>query len=180
VTVVPTMRQAANRVASRYSRVANQYAAGDDRPLTGYLALIGAYGATVAGLTGLAVALGRRPPAKVSAGDVALLTAATFKLSRILTKDAITSPLRAPFTRYREPAGEGEVNEEVAHHDPVRHAAGELVNCPFCSAMWVATALAAGLVIAPGFTRVAATALTAVAGSDALHLAYTAAREAEG
>ncbi|WP_344654441.1 DUF1360 domain-containing protein [Cryptosporangium japonicum] len=166
------VRAAASRVAERYSRTAP-----DDRPLRGYLTLIGAYGGTVAGLTGLAVALGRKAPRTVSAGDVALLTAATYKLSRILTKDAIASPLRAPFTRFVEPAGEGEVNEEPAHHDPLRHAAGELANCPFCTSMWIATAFAAGLVFAPGFTRVAATALTAVAGSDLLHFAYTAVRE---
>jgi hypothetical protein len=165
-------------VADRYSKIARRYSAGEDRPLGGYLALMGIYGGTVAGLTGLAAALGRKPPERVSAGDVALLTAATFKLSRLLTKDAITSPLRAPLTQYREPAGEGEVNEEVVHHDPFRHAAGELVNCPFCTAMWVATGLVAGLVFAPGFTRLAATALTAVAGSDGLHLAYTAAKQA--
>jgi uncharacterized protein DUF1360 len=170
--VLPTVRAAASRVADRYSRAAD-----DDRPLRGYLTLIGAYGGTVAGLTGLAAALGRKPPRSVSAGDVALLTAATYKLSRILTKDAIASPLRAPFTRYQEPIGEGEVNEEPVSHDPFKHAAGELVNCPFCASMWVATAFTAGMVFAPGFTRLATTALTAVAGADMLHFAYTAVRE---
>ena len=170
--VLPTVRQAASRVADRYSREAD-----DDRPLGGYLALIGAYGSTVAGLTGLAAALGRKPPRSISAGDLALLTAATYKLSRIVTKDAIASPLRAPFTRFTESVGEGEVNEEPAHHDPFRHAAGELVTCPFCTSMWIATAFSAGLVFAPGFTRLAATALTAAAGSDMLHFAYTAVRE---
>jgi len=170
--VLPSMRAAASRVADRYSRSAD-----DDRPLRGYLMLMGAYGTTVVGLTGLAVALGRKPPRSVSAGDVALLTAATYKLSRILTKDAIASPLRAPFTQYKEPIGEGEVSEEPAHHDPLRHAAGELVNCPFCTSMWIATTFTAGMVFAPGFTRLATTALTAVAGSDVLHFAYTAMRE---
>ncbi|GAA3397070.1 DUF1360 domain-containing protein [Cryptosporangium minutisporangium] len=170
--VLPSARAAASRVAERYARSAD-----DDRPLRGYLTLMGLYGGTVAGLTGLAAVLGRKAPQKVSAGDVALLTAATYKLSRILTKDAITSPLRAPFTQFTEPVGEGEVNEEPAHHDPFRHAAGELVNCPFCTSMWVATAFSAGMVLAPGFTRMATTALTAVAGSDLLHFAYTAVRE---
>jgi hypothetical protein len=169
-----------HRVAGRYTRIARRYSAGDDRPIGGYLALMGVYGGTVAGLAGLAAALGRRPPERVPAGDVVLLTVATFKLSRLLTKDAITSALRAPLTTYQEPAGDGEVNEEVAHHDPVRHAAGELVNCPFCTAVWVATGLTAGLVFAPRLTRAVATALTAAAGSDGLHLAYTAAKQAVG
>lgn len=164
--------------AGNAARIARRYSGDEDRPLSGYVALLGAYGGTVAAATGLAAALGKRPPERVSAGDVALMTAATFKLSRLLTKDAITSPLRAPLTEYKEPAGEGEVNEEVAHHDPFRHAAGELVNCPFCTAMWVATGFAAGLVLAPRFTRLVAATFAAVAGADGLHLAYTAAKQA--
>lgn len=38
---------------------------------------------------------------------------ATAHLSRLITKDSVTSVLRAPFARFEEPAGEGEVNEEA-------------------------------------------------------------------
>jgi hypothetical protein len=107
-----------------------------------------------------------------------LIAAATHKLSRILTKDAVTSPIRAPFTRYREPTGDGEVMEEVRGDHGVRHAAGELLTCPFCLAMWTAGGMTAGLVFAPRLTRYTAATLGAVAASDFLQLAYDAAKKA--
>lgn len=87
----------------------------------------------------------------------------------------MTSPLRAPFVRYEEPAGEGEVNESVRGHG-ARHAVGELMTCPFCLSVWVASGLAAGLVIAPRPTRLVLSTLTAIAGSDALQLVYDRAK----
>ncbi|HEU5107225.1 MAG TPA: DUF1360 domain-containing protein, partial [Micromonosporaceae bacterium] len=136
-------------------------------------------GAMVAGLVG-AVRASRSPlPERPSAGDVLLLSVATHKLSRMLAKDAVTSPLRAPFTRYREPGGHAEVNEDVQPgHGSTGHAVGELLSCPFCLAMWIATAFAGGLVLAPRATRLVATSLTAVAASDFLQLAYGMAKKA--
>lgn len=62
-----------------------------------------------------------------------------------------------------------------------RHAIGELLSCPFCLAVWVATGLTGGLVLAPRLTRLVATALTAVAASDFLQMGYAVAqRAAEG
>ncbi|MEV0675262.1 DUF1360 domain-containing protein [Actinosynnema sp. NPDC050436] len=50
--------------------------------------------------------------------------------------------------------------------------------CPFCSGVRLATALTAGLVPAPRATRLVATSLVAVAGSNFLHLAYDKAKSA--
>lgn len=158
-------------------RIGHSYAPAGGRPLRGYLAVIGTYAATVASLAGAARLTGRHLPTRVPVSDVALLAVATHKLSRLLTKDAVTSPLRAPFTRYREPAGEAEVNEEV-RGEGAQHAVGELLTCPFCSAVWIATGLTAGLVFAPRLTRLVAVAATAVAGADFLHLGYDAAKKA--
>ena len=36
---------------------------------------------------------------------------ATRKVSRLLAKDKVTSALRAPFTRFLDPAGHGELEE---------------------------------------------------------------------
>jgi hypothetical protein len=158
-------------------RLAQRYAPHEHRPLAGYLRAMGVYGMVTAGLAGMVRATGRPLPERPSGGDVVLLSIATHKLSRLLAKDAITSPLRAPFTRYQEPIGAAEVAEEVADvHNPTRHAMGELLSCPFCLAVWVATGLTAGLVLAPRATRLVATTFTAVAASDFLQLAYTAAR----
>jgi uncharacterized protein DUF1360 len=59
----------------------------------------------------------------------------------------------------------------------LRKAVGALITCPFCLAVWVATAFVFGLVLAPRATRLAASVLVAVTGADVLHLAYAALEE---
>lgn len=163
------------------ARIGRAYAPRQRRPLSGYLTSMVAYTAMSAGLAGAVRASGRPLPERYSVGDVLLLSVATHKLSRLLTKEAVTSPLRAPFARYAGPAGNAELNEHVrTDGSPTRHAVGELVTCPFCMAVWVATGLAGGLVMAPRATRLAVTILTAVAGSDFLQLAYAAAQRVSG
>ncbi len=151
-----------------FRRITAAYSAGEQRPLHGYLATLCSYGALVAGATAVGRRVGVTLPDRVSVVDVLLLSLATHKGSRLLTKAAVTSVLRAPFTRFDGPAGPAEVNESV-RGDGLRHAAGELVTCPFCSGVWIASALTVGLVFAPRATRLVATALSAVAVSDWLH-----------
>jgi hypothetical protein len=67
--------------------------------------------------------------------------------------------------------------ESVRGHG-AQHAAGELISCPFCLAVWTGTALAGGMVFAPRATRLVCTVLTAVAASDALQLAYDGGKQA--
>jgi hypothetical protein len=164
-------------LSAKVKQVQRGYAGEADRPLAGYVGVIGAYGTLVGGLTTLGRALGKRLPSRFGVGDTVLLGAATFKASRLLAKDAVTSPLRAPFTRYEEPAGDDELNESVPAKGHVEHALGELLTCPFCLNVWIGTGLAAGLVIAPRPTRLAATVLTAVGIADALHLLYDAGKK---
>ncbi|MGE5830928.1 MAG: DUF1360 domain-containing protein [Micromonosporaceae bacterium] len=144
---------------------------GGSTPLASYLAITAGYVGTVAALLGVARRTGRRLPDRVSAGDVVLLSAATFRLSRLITKDAVTSTLRSPFTRFQEAAGEGEVNERPRGHG-LRHATGELVSCPFCASVWTVTGLTAGLAFAPRLTRWVAAGASSLAASDFLQLAY--------
>jgi hypothetical protein len=169
-------------VRDRLARLRRSYAPHEHRPLDGYVLTMGAFGVLAGSLAAAVKLTGRPVPDRPATADVVLLSIATHKLSRLLTKDAVTSPLRAPFTRYTEPAGSGEVNEEVRDEgSAIRHSVGELLGCPFCLAVWVATGLTGGLVLAPRLTRLAATALTAVAVSDFLQMAYTIAKEkAEG
>lgn len=163
-------------VPTAIRRVKQRYQGDEERPLGGYLAVLGVYGGLTGALAGLAKALRITPPTP-GVMDTVLLSVATHKLSRLLTKDAVTSPLRAPFTRYEEPAGDGELMESVRGHG-VQHAAGELITCPFCLAVWVATGLTAGMVFAPRLTRLVCTTLTAVAVSDGLQLVYDNAKGA--
>jgi hypothetical protein len=127
---------------------------------------------------GLALALRKRAGGmrRLDVKDLVLYGLATEHLSRLITKDSVTAVLRAPFTEFKEPAGEGEVNEEVVGHG-TRHAVGELLTCPFCIAQWVATALVAGRIAAPDLTR-AVVAVSATARlSDYLQLLYAFCRE---
>jgi len=147
------------------------YTQGEERPLGSFLALMGVYGTLTAGLAGAVRARGQGLPEHISPGDLALVTVATAELSRLLAKDPVTSPLRAPFTTFNGTSGEAELAEEVRGSGP-RKAVGELVTCPFCLGQWVATGLLFGLVLAPRPTRLAASVLTAVGGASVLQLAY--------
>ena len=109
-------------------------------------------------------------PDRWRGSDVALGAVATHKLSRIISKEGVTTPLRAPFTEFEGEAGSAEVHERPKHG--LAHVPGELLTCPFCLAPWIATTYVAGLVLAPGPTRAAAAAFATVAGSDALQHAY--------
>jgi hypothetical protein len=158
------------------TRLERRYSPDEERPLGGYLMAMSAYavGTTAAVVT--AKAKGRSFPA-LSLGEFTMVALATFKVSRITAKDAVTSPLRAPFTEYVEPTGAAELKEDVVADGPA-HGFGELLTCPFCLSVWVATAFTAGRVFAPNLTRAAATAFSAVAVSDALQIAYDKAKDA--
>jgi hypothetical protein len=93
---------------------------------------------------------------------------ATHKLTRLLSKASVTSPLRAPFTQFEEPAGSGEHVESPRGRHGFRHTIGELLTCPFCLGVWIGTAYVAGLAIAPRSTRSLAAVLTVVALSDTM------------
>jgi hypothetical protein len=166
-------------VRGRLNRLRRDYAPHEHRPLGGYVATMGAFGVLAGSLAAAAKLTGQSVPDRPAAADVLLISVATHKLSRLIAKDAITSPLRAPFTRYAAPGGSGEINEEVRDQgSSLRHSIGELVSCPFCLAVWVATGLTSGLVFAPRLTRLAATVFTATAASDFLQMAYSLAKEA--
>jgi hypothetical protein len=155
--------------------VKGRYAHGEERPLGGYALLLSIYGGSVVTAAGYARRR-RMPLPRVTAGDLALMTVATHMGTRLVSKDSVTAALRAPFTRFEGPAGDGEVNESVPGQG-VPHAVGELVSCPFCLAVWVATAFGFGMILAPRATRWVTAVLTAVAGSDYLQYAYSAVRE---
>ncbi len=160
---------------------ADIYRGDNPRPLGGYLAVMSIYVAVVSAATVLAALTGRRLPPRWRVQDLVTLTLGTHKLSRTVTKDAVTSPLRAPFTRYEGTGGPAEVMEDVRQAGQLRHSLGELLTCPFCLDMWVATAFTIGLVFFPRFTRLVAGTFAVLTGADFLQLAYAKAQQsAEG
>ncbi|WAL64123.1 DUF1360 domain-containing protein [Amycolatopsis cynarae] len=157
---------------------AHAYRGDADRPLGGYLVVMAIYGLLVALAATAAALTGRRLPRRVPVQDLAILALGTHKLSRTVSKDAVTSPLRAPFTRYRDTGGPAEVMEEVRKPSGLRHSIGELLTCPFCLDLWVVTAFTTGLVFAPRVTRLVAGTFASLAGADFLQLAYARAQKA--
>lgn len=155
---------------------AQAYQGDSDQPLGGYLAVLVVYSLVVTIATVAALVTGRTLPSRWRVGDLVTVSLGTHKLSRTLTKDAVTSPLRAPFTQYAGTGGPAEVMEEVRGQSQLRHSLGELLTCPFCLDMWVATGFTIGLVFAPRFTRLVAGVFTALTGADFLQLGYAIAQ----
>ena len=91
----------------------------------------------------------------------------------------MTSPLRAPFAEYKGTAGPAELREGVRGQGG-RQTIGELVTCPFCTSVWVATGMMAGLVFLPHATRLAVAALAALAGADLLQYGHAVLEKAAG
>jgi hypothetical protein len=151
-----------------------EYTNGEERPLAGDLGAMGVYFGLVSAAAAAVRASGRELPERIPFGDALLLTVGTFRLARRIAKDPVTSPLRAPFTRFQGASGHAEVAEEVRVHGGARHAVGELLTCPFCLAQWVGTGFVFGYITAPRATRLAALTMTMVAGSDVLQFAYDA------
>lgn len=97
--------------------------------------------------------------------DVVLVGVATFKLSRIIATERVTTSIRAPFLE-REgerptPAGKG-----------LRRALGELMTCPYCLAPWCALGVGTALIFAPRPTRFISGLLASMAVADALQRIY--------
>ena len=145
-------------------------------PLLPYTAFMAIFGA----LLGLALLIARREgrelPEKVSAGELLLVGTASHKVSRLLAKDKVTSPLRAPFTELEGKGGPAEL-EESSRGSGLRKAIGELLICPFCLGLWVVAAFSVGLVFAPRVTRFVASLFSALTISDFFQIAYKAAEE---
>jgi hypothetical protein len=102
--------------------------------------------------------------------DLIVLGAATFKASRTITRDEVTSFLREPFV-------EGEAHEggeEPVETGDLRQADGELVTCSRCVGTWVAAGLASTQILAPRFGRMLTWSLAAAGVNDFLQAGFAA------
>ncbi|MEA2972174.1 MAG: hypothetical protein QOG82_632 [Actinomycetota bacterium] len=173
-----TIRHTTTRVAREATEAirdeADAYRGDRDLPLESFVGLMATYAALVgAG----AVAVRRKGlPERLAWSDVVLASVATHRLSRLIAKDSVTSPIRVPFARFKGAGAPSELKEEV-RGTGARKAVGELVTCPFCVSQWLATGFTFGLVLAPRATRLAATVLTTVTAADFLQFARAAAEQ---
>ncbi|MDP9372765.1 MAG: DUF1360 domain-containing protein [Chloroflexota bacterium] len=94
-----------------------------------YLAIFGAVAAAVGRNRKLSA---ETPPPR----DLVLLGLATYRLTRILSADAVTSVVRQPFVE----EGKGEEKIEGTQEQPkgsgLQRAIGQLVTCPWCTSAW--------------------------------------------
>ena len=146
---------------------------GGEQPLPSYAAVAGLFNLIFALFLLIARKAGRPIPERMETRDIALLGVATHKLSLLLAQDAVTSPLRAPFTELQEKQSPKNVDEKP-RGTGLRRSLGELVTCKFCVGQWVASFFTYGLVFAPAVTRLVASIFAIVALSDHLHQTYKA------
>jgi len=125
-----------------------------------YAALTSVYGALLG-----AAAVSTRDREPVGYGEVPVLAAATFALSKLIVHEKVESWIRQPF-----------VDEQPGRRRPkgrrLRYAVGELLTCTRCTGAWTALGIVALRLHAPATGRTVATVLAASAGNDMLHAAF--------
>ena len=149
------------------------YDEGDDVPLFSYAVLVGVFNLIFALFLVVARLTGRPIPERIEPGDIVLFGVATHKLSWIVTRDAITAPLRAPFTELEEVKSPTNVQEKP-RDTGLQRSLGELLTCRFCLGMWISAFFAYGLVLFPAATRLVGAIFSVLALSDHLHQTYKA------
>ena len=147
------------------------YKNGEDVPLFSYGVLAATFNLFFALFLLAAKVSGRPIPERIDARHIALLGLATHKLSLVGSQDAVTSPLRAPFTEIKEKQSPKKVDEQP-RGTGLRRSVGELLTCKFCLGVWMASFFTYGLVLVPRITRLVAAVFAVVTLSDYLHQTY--------
>jgi hypothetical protein len=149
------------------------YKKGEDIPLFSYGVLAGVFNLVFALFLLVARVTGRPIPERIEARDIALLGMAAHKVSLVGSQDAVTSPLRAPFTELQEKESPKKIDEKP-RGEGLQRSVGELLTCKFCLSVWVASFFTYGLVLVPRLTRLVAAVFAVVTVSDHLHQIYKA------
>jgi hypothetical protein len=138
-------------------------------PYSAYAKITGAYVGGLAAAAAVARLVGR-DPREESALDLVVLSAATFKAARTITRDDVASFIRAPFVEGE--AGHGD--DEPVETGDLQQAIGELVTCSRCVGTWVAAGLATTQIVAPRAGRLLTWSLAAAGVNDFLQAAFAA------
>jgi hypothetical protein len=138
-------------------------------PYRAYATIAVTFMAGLGAVSGVAAAR-KRPLQELAAIDLALLGLATFKASRTVARDKVTSFVREPFV---EGEADGE-DEEPTHETEMKQAIGELVTCTRCIGTWIGAGLASTQILAPRTGRLLTTVLAAGAVNDFLLAAFGA------
>jgi len=141
-------------------------------PYAAYAALLGVFGGGLAAAAAVAHSFGREPHCQTPL-DFVVLSAASFKAARTLSRDPIASVVRHPFVEGDAHRGE----DERPAPEGARRAIGELVTCTRCVGTWSAAGLAATQIIAPRFGRMLTWSLGAAAANDFLQAGFASLTE---
>ena len=138
----------------------------EERPLREYATLTSAFWAV---FVLFMLGAGRRLPERLPTADVVRIALASYKMSRVVAKDEVTTFLRAPVTEdaeAQEPKKEG-----------MAAVLGELVTCPYCLGLWFSSALAYAHILAPRPARFATAIFGSYALTDFLHAGFVRLRK---
>ena len=117
-----------------------------------------------------------RLPRRWAIRDLVMTGIATNRLARIITRDKVAMPIRAPFTEVEGGGGAGEVDERPRGRG-LQRAVGSLLTCPFCATPWIATASLLALAVRPRATRFVQSMLVSVVIADCVQQGYAALRK---
>ena len=145
----------------------------DEPPLGGYAALMSVF---ALGASAVYVASRHKWLMPIRSSDLLLTGLAAHELARIVTRDSVTGPVRAPFTEYVGSAGAGEVKERPRGRG-LQRAIGQLLTCPYCASPWASMALIGGLALAPRPARFVRAMLVVSTISAFMHQLYAGARK---
>jgi hypothetical protein len=139
-------------------------------PYGAYAGIMGTFAGGLAAAGTLARLLGRDPRGG-TALDLAVLSVATFKTARTITRDDVSSFLRNPFVEGEAGTGDDEAPKETGG---IQQAIGELVTCSRCIGTWAAAGLATTQILAPRFGRLLTWSLAAAGANDFLQAGFVA------
>jgi hypothetical protein len=139
-------------------------------PYGAYAGIMGTFAGGLAAAGVLARLLGRDPRGDTPL-DLAVLSVATFKAARTITRDDVSSFIRNPFVEGE--AGTGD-DEEPKETGDLQQAIGELITCSRCIGTWAAAGLAMTQILAPRFGRLLTWSLAAAGANDFLQAGFVA------
>jgi len=143
-------------------------------PYGSYAAILGGFAGALAGTSALERALRRQAP-RTRPFDLVLLSAATFKAARAISRERVGSVLREPFVETEgDPVDVHDDLDEKPAGVGLQRAVGELVTCTRCAGTWAAAGLIATQTVAPRFGRLLTWTLAAGAADDFLQAGFAA------
>lgn len=138
----------------------------DERPLPEYATVAAAFWLVF----GAFLATSRnRLPDRPRLVDIGLIALSGYKVSRLITKDEVTSFVRAPVTE--------DADASQPKPEGMARVLGELLTCPYCLGLWVTSALSYSQVLFPRETRFFTTIFGSYAVTDFLHAAFVRLRK---